>query len=135
MYLGNSLCRMKKDGTFITISKLEIDQESEKLRSSKVINYSKESKIINKINKEKKIMIEQIIQNSTISVKDKFKELLDNNTEILAIEIEELGTTKLLPHRINLVENTIPKKRKAYRRIRNNKFSFLIRFVYNLVVS
>ncbi|OUM56416.1 hypothetical protein PIROE2DRAFT_65545, partial [Piromyces sp. E2] len=68
--INNSLCRMKKDGTYITISELEIDQESEEeeevesedelhqnpdsmlfcfinqepkeLKSSKVINYSKE---------------------------------------------------------------------------------------------
>ena len=141
--INNSLCKMRKDGTFITISELEIDRESEveeeiesedelhknpdsmlfcfinqepkELESSEVINYSKESKIKNTINKEKKTRIEQIIQNSIISVKDKFKELLDNNIEILAIKIEELGTTKLLPHRINLVESTIPIKQKAYR--------------------
>ena len=141
--INNSLCKMRKDGTFITISELEIDRESEveeeiesedelhknpdsmlfcfinqepkELESSEVINYGKESKIKNTINKEKKTRIEQIIQNSIISVKDKFKELLDNNIEILAIKIEELGTTKLLPHRINLVESTIPIKQKAYR--------------------
>jgi len=150
--IRNSLCKMKKDGTFTTISALEIDEEekeideevkeideevkieetemqdnpdsmlfcfinkeSAEIQNAITIKENKKDKEENTIIEEKKTRIEQIIKNTIEVVRGRFKELLKDNIEILAIKIDELGSTKLLPHHISLEENTIPIKQKAYR--------------------
>ena len=64
---------------------------------------------------EKRNLVMQIIDESPSFIRKKFKKLLKNNIEILAFKIDELGRTKLLPHSIQIKENTTPIKQKCYR--------------------
>jgi len=69
--------------------------------------------------KEKENLINTIIEQAPEKVKYKFRSLLLEYKEILAISIEELGKTKLLPHNIQLKENAKPIKQKCYRLSKN----------------
>ena len=66
-------------------------------------------------NTDKKKIIADILKLVPKPIKERFKRLLYNNIDILALRIEELDGSKLLPHNIQLAKGTSPIKQKAYR--------------------
>jgi len=141
--VDNYLCKMNIDGTFTKIFPLDKDYQDncDKIEVRPLISkpFENPDSILfcfinednNKVSKqddgqgttkaeytldeEKDEKINKKFQNITITMRKKFGKLLSKNKKILAIRIEELGTTKLLPHHINLEPRATPIKQKAYR--------------------
>ena len=65
---------------------------------------------------DKKIsLVHDILSEVPSSIRDSIKILFLSYTDILAVKTDDLGNSKLFPHRINLVPGTHPVKQRAYR--------------------
>jgi len=80
---------------------------------------SSNTKTISTLIEEKEKIIKDILDEVPELIKHEFQKLLDSYKEILAISLEELSTTKLMPHNIQLIEGAQPIKQKSYRLSKN----------------
>ena len=70
---------------------------------------------VSESSKGKSQIISEIISKIPTTVKTLAKGLFNKFKDILAVKTDDLGKTKLLPHRINLESGTVPIKQKPYR--------------------
>jgi len=141
--LNNYVCRMENDKSFINLlplsrdigkidKTLSVEGNEIKINNASLlfcfINRSKttctdkeditnhaDNNTTEIILEKKRRIIRAILKKIPKEIRNEFKKLLLDNEEILAINIEELGKTRLLPHNIQLKENAAPIKQKSYR--------------------
>ena len=133
--LDNYLCKMNDDESWVRITPLSSHnnehQDEEHLKEIKdsllfcFINEDEEVKCNNQekevndkimsLEEKKNEILINIINDAPKKIRKKLKNLFDKYIKFLAIDIEELGSTKLLPHSIQLQKDTMPIKQKAYR--------------------
>jgi len=70
---------------------------------------------VSESSKGKSQIISEIIGKIPTTVKTLAKGLFKKFKDILVVKTDDLGKTKLLPHRINLESGTVPLKQKPYR--------------------
>jgi len=63
----------------------------------------------------KETLIENIIIECPDDIKEIFQEFLLNNKNLLAVDTDDLGKSKLLAHEIKIDENVKPIKQRMYR--------------------
>ena len=73
------------------------------------------SSLVMLVSDEKEILLEDILKEVPRGIRRQLQRLFNDFREVLAINIEELGGSKLLPHTITLEKDTLPIKQKAYR--------------------
>jgi len=77
------------------------------------ISKSEEGAIINIENKGN--LINEIIDELPTNIREQARKLFLDNIEVLALKTDDLGASKLYPHRINLISTAEPIKQRAYR--------------------
>ena len=142
--IDNYLCKMNDDGSWERVTPLsteetllddenqveelenenELEEQDESNSDSLVHCFICERKTKCNINKsmilmsvsdEKEALLEDIIKQAPRGIRRQLGRLFKDYKEVLAISIEELGGSKLLPHSITLEKDVLPIKQKAYR--------------------
>ena len=124
--VDNFLCRMNRDETWeriiplhkkdkcISTEELPTKQTNEEEDRLLLLCFTKKVKEKEDID-EKKEIIDKLILEIPWKYKKQVKKLFNKYYHILATKIEELQSTKLLPHTIQLKDGAKPIKQKCYR--------------------
>ena len=92
-----------------------INQNSEPLLLTITINNDQINNTIGETANLKENLINDIISSAPEKIKNKINKLFSEFKDVIAIKTDNLGKSKLLPHKIELLPNTTPVKLKPYR--------------------
>ncbi len=114
--------KIKKIGLFETVyqnDSTDLKEFEDEINQDALVYYltdmeKKYEDLPNSKNNKKEILIENIINEAEENARNILKDLLMNNIEILAIDTDDLGKSKLLCHKIILSQDG-PIKQKMYR--------------------
>lgn len=110
--LEKTLCRMISTNEWEKISDLSTND----IQESSITNHVKLFLCsISKTKLEKETTIEDILGNIPLEARESAEELFKKNKEILATSMDDLKSSKLMEHRIQLKKDTVPIKQRTYR--------------------
>jgi len=126
--IDNHLCKMLSEESWDRVSPLgtdeEVSKESGDTEHHNLVNKVKDENYHDEIDQieevkdgklKKQELLNKVLDELPRKYRRKVNSLFHEFIIILAIKIDELQPTKLLPHTIQLIENAKPIKRKGYR--------------------